>query len=213
MWCISETVRVQKVGTHGAVFPLLLLFVLARRCLHCGKVRLAGHGPLVLSVESLLVLCRCARKALLHWKSGVLRRDRRRRVLLALLVHLSLLLLLLLVPLVCLHDTQLVVSALRVLLGQLVDLRLKLRTIVWREVLHRLALPAQCLDSTAHHDLRTGCDSQAHARLHAVLLLLLRVHLLRLLHLHLLRMLLLDLVLLLLGQMLVLLHLLSMMRL
>jgi hypothetical protein len=102
--------------------------VLARRRLHRGNVRLARHRALVLRKEACLALSRSALEALLlHREVWVLRREGRGDALLVLLLHLALLLLLLLVPLVGLHDAQLVVPALGVLLRQLADLRLESR--------------------------------------------------------------------------------------
>ena len=126
--CVRQLQRASTEGsTHRAVLSLL---VLARRRLHRGNVRLARHRALVLRKEACLALPRTALEALLlHWEVRVLRREGRGDALLVLLLHLALLLLLLLllVPLVGLHDAQLVVPALGVLLRQLPDLRLESR--------------------------------------------------------------------------------------
>ena len=123
--CVRQLQRASTEGsTHRAVLSLL---VLARRRLHRGNVRLARHRALVLRKEACLALPRSALEALLlHRKVRVLRREGRGDALLVLLLHLPLLLLLL-VPLVGLHDAQLVVPALGVLLRQLADLRLESR--------------------------------------------------------------------------------------
>ena len=126
--CVRQLQRASTEGsTHRAVLSLLLPLVLARCRLHRGNVRLARHRALVLRKEACLALPRSALEALLlHREVWVLRREGRGDALLVLLLHLPLLLLLL-VPLVGLHDAQLVVPALGVLLRQLADLRLESR--------------------------------------------------------------------------------------